>query len=409
MAGVVGLLITSLGLALVIWFLIIDSQNEEVEAQLRVAVMALNAPSELATASNIPTVSITLTGRPEDVERATIEDFEASIDLTGLAAGRHEIPIFARSLDSDLRVRRVTPETVEVTLEEVVERTVQVSVAFSNTQPLGFEHGEPVLSSTVVVVSGIQQLVDLVDTVVAPVDVGGATVDQELTVTLQARTNAGAAISGLQIEPNVIDVTVPIRQEIFPRALAVAPDLTGAPAVGYRVATISVEPLSVVVVGTLEALEGAIEAPTAPISIEGLSADFVQTIAVRAPDGLALEEETRVVVRVRIEAVLAQGVFSIDVELLRLGEGLEATVFPAAIDVTVLGPAPEVASLVDVALGASADLGDLDAGVHRVPIRISFSGTVEVTNVFPETVTVVIGVAEPEDEVEEAAADGETR
>ncbi len=392
--GVLSLMLASTGLALVIWFLITDSGNEPIEEPLRFAltIESVNIPSGLATASSIPTAAITISGRPDEVERVTIDDFEASINLAGLREGTHEIPVRVRSLDGDVRVRSVAPESVVVTLEPVVQRTIPVTAVLANPPPLGFEIGAPVLSVDSVTVSGIQQLVDLVDTVVARVDVTGATVDVNRPgVALQARTSSGAVVSGPQfvIEPATVDVLVPIQQELFQRAVAVSPQLVGEPAPGYRIAAVTIEPLTVVVVGTLEALEDA-QASTTPISIANLNGDLIRVVSAVPREGLTLEENTRVTVRVEVEPVTAQAVFDIPVAVVNLAEGLEALPSPLTVRITVIGPAPVIAELIDAELRVIADAADLGTGLHTVPVRVGFSGSIELTRVEPEDIDLVI-------------------
>ena len=250
---------TSVILALVIWFLVTESQLATVEERLGfgLTVEVVNTPNGLAPANRLPTASINIAGGESDVQAVIADDFVATVDLAGLPAGAHDVPVRVRSLADGVRVRSVTPESVEVILEPVEQRTLQVTVLPANPPPLGFEVGEPVLSSQSVTVSGIRQLVDLVDVVVAAIDLGGTTVAIDVTTILQARTATGAAVSGVQIDPATVEVRIPVEQLTFRRSVAIEPLLTGRPRTGFRVAGVDVEPLSVVVVGTLEALASA--------------------------------------------------------------------------------------------------------------------------------------------------------
>ena len=152
-----GLFVAAVALALVIWFVITDSENVTITEPLGFAltVQAVNIPSDLATASRIPPALIEIAGRQDDVARATPDDFIATVDLTGLPPGVHEIPVSIRSRDDDVTVRSVQPQAVVVRLESVVTREVPVSVEVENSPPLGFDVGEPVAAESVVTVSGI--------------------------------------------------------------------------------------------------------------------------------------------------------------------------------------------------------------------------------------------------------------
>ena len=375
-----------------IWFVITDAQNETVEERLGFAlpVETVAIPTDLATASRIPPVSITISGRENDVGRATGDDFRALIDLAGLSDGTFQVPIQVRSLNSDIRVRSVTPEAVEVALEPLVRRVIPVRVVISDPPPLGFILDDPMVAESTVTVSGIQQLVDLVDMVVAPIDVAGATVDVRLPVTVRARTASGATISGVEIQPPVVNVVIPVRQEIFRRQIAVTPRITGTPAVGYRIAGFQVEPFTVTVVGTLDALQANLEAFTNPIFLSGNDDDVETGVRVVLPAGLALESEVSVTVRILIEPVRVQAVFLRPVEVIGLAEGLEAVADPGAVEVTVTGPDPVIRNLVDVSLRVTADVEDLDFGEHLITVRVGFASGIEVMEVAPIDVLISI-------------------
>lgn len=388
-------------LALVIWFLVTDSELETVEERLGfgLAVEAVNTPNGLAPANRLPTASINIAGSESSVQAVIADDFVATVDLAGLEAGSHNIPVRVRSLADEVRVRSVTPESVEVILEPVEQRSLPVTVVHANPPPLGFEVGEPELSATAVMVSGIRQLVDLVDVVVAAVDLGGATVAIEVTAILQARTATGAAVSGVQIVPATVDVRVPVEQVTFRSSVAVEPQLTGRPRTGFRVAGVGVEPLNVVVVGTLDALGGVETVTTVPISVAAHEADFRTDVGLVLPAGLALETETTVSVRVAIEPIHTETAFLLPVEAVGLGDGLVADVRPLLVTLTLEGPSAAIAEIVEGRGTAIVDLTDLTPGLYPLPVEFDAMPGVAVT-LRPEEVVVVI-----EEEEEEAAAE----
>lgn len=405
------LFLTAIGLAIVIWFIITDSENETVVEPLGFAltVQARNIPSDLAAASRIPPALIEISGREDDVTAASPEDFVATVDLSGLPAGAHEIPINVSSRDSDVTVRSVQPQFVEITLESVVSRLVQVTVEVENSPPLGFDVGDPVAGVATVSVTGIEQLVELVDTVVARIDIGGATVDVDATVSLQARTSTGASVGAVQISPPTVDVRVPVQQEIFRRAVAVTPQITGSPAPGFRVESVTVDPVTVVVVGTLQALEQAGSATTLPVLISNRSANLQAQAAVIPPDGLALEDPSAtVLISIGLSAFIEEAVFRVPVEITGLGGGLEATLTPERVEVRVRGPAPDIAALDLSSFRVTVNAIGVSPGLRSEPVQVAFSGDLDIVSVTPAQVNMRIEAPPPEAPAEEddASANG---
>lgn len=387
------LFVTAAGLALVIWFVITDSENVTVTEPLGFAlpVQAVNIPSDLAVASRVPPVVIDIAGREDDVGRATPDDFVATVDLTGLPPGAHEIAVNIRSRDEDVTVRSVQPQSVVVILESVVSRQVPVAVEIENSPPLGFDVGEPVTAESLVTVSGIPQLVRLVDTAVARIDIRGATVTVDATVSLQARTSTGAAVGQVQISPPSIEVEVPVEQAVFRRAVAVTPRIHGEPAPGFRVRSISVEPVTAVVVGTLADLEAAGSATTEPVEIGDRRSDLRASAVVVPPSGLALEQPgLTVIVTVGLAPFTVEAVFPVPVEVTGLGGGLSVSLAPRRVAVRVRGPAPDIAELDASSFRVTVNAIGVQPGVRTEPVRVAFSGDVDIVSVAPREVTLVV-------------------
>lgn len=384
---------TAAGLAIVIWFVITDSENVTVTEPLGFAlpVQAVNIPSDLAVASRVPPVVIDIAGREDDVGRATPDDFVATVDLTGLPPGAHEIAVNIRSRDEDVTVRSVQPQSVVVILESVVSRQVPVAVEIENSPPLGFDVGEPVTAESLVTVSGIPQLVRLVDTAVARIDIRGATVTVDATVSLQARTSTGAAVGQVQISPPSIEVEVPVEQAMFRRAVAVTPRIHGEPAPGFRVRSISVEPVTAVVVGTLADLETAGSATTEPVEISDRRSDLRASAVVVPPSGLALEQPgLTVIVTVGLAPFTVEAVFPVPVEVTGLGGGLSVSLAPRRVAVRVRGPAPDIADLDPSSFRVTVNAIGVQPGVRTEPVRVAFSGDVDIVSVAPREVTLVV-------------------
>lgn len=100
------------------------------------------------------------------------------------------------------------------------------------------------------------------------------------------------------IEPKSIPIRLEIRRE---RQIELAPQLTGSPAPGFEVRSVSTEPGSVMIRGAASRVNAVAKAETEPLSIEGLSADreFPQ-VMVTVPDARLTLIDTVVNVTVRI-------------------------------------------------------------------------------------------------------------
>ena len=97
------LLITVVVLALVVWFVIADAENREIETRLgfSLQVDVIDLGSNLAVVGDPLPVSVTVVGREEDVESARPEHFKATVSLRNRSAGRHSLPVRVEAVEGD--------------------------------------------------------------------------------------------------------------------------------------------------------------------------------------------------------------------------------------------------------------------------------------------------------------------
>ena len=321
------LLITVVVLAVVVWFVIADAENEEIETRLgfSLPVFWQELGSNLAVVVEPPPVSVTVVGREADVESAQPEHFRATVSLRNRPAGRHSVPVRVEALEGEVRVRAVQPETAVVILQETVEREVPIVIEPSNLPPLGFRVETPEVSRETAIVSGLASEVEAVDAVVARLDLGGATVSVERDVTLEARTASGGTVTAVRVSPRSVQVRVPIEQEVFRRTASILPDVIGTPAAGYRVRAVRATPPTVDVLVSVDALDDVVEVPTALIDVSGRELDIIAEVELIFADGVAPagEGETSVRVTVVIEPVISSVRLSVEVETFGLNSALE--------------------------------------------------------------------------------------
>ena len=397
------LLGTVVALALVIWFVITDVQNREFEQPLgfSLPVSVINLPTNLAVAGQALPVSLTVVGTRGALDAVSPDDFSATIDARGRSAGQHSLPVRAESLVEDVRVRAVQPETAVLTLQELIRREVPVRVETANPPPLGFSVGQPTVAPARAIVTGIAQDVELVEAVVARLDLAGATVSLEGDVQLEPRTSGGAAIPRVEVEPRFARVAVPIVQEVFRRAVAVRADVRGAPRAGYRVVEITVEPTTVELFVPLDAtVEDAVL--TELIDIEDRRSSVRRLVPLELGDAAAAGA-TEVLVTVVIDLIESTVRLSAAVRAEGVGEGLELVLItPELVQIELRGPAEEVARIEGPLEDAIADVSGLGAGRHTVEVSATAPPGTTLTGLLPRIVTVVLTRPAPPPESEEA-------
>jgi YbbR domain-containing protein len=229
--------------------------------------------------------------------------FAATVDLSGVAplSGGPPIavPVTLVSLDQRVQIVDFQPREVQVQLDPVVERTLPVTVAMG-TVPEGVAVGPPQVEPSTVTLRGASSRVEAVDQVVARVSIDASALNVDRDVDLVAVDGNGNPVPGVDLDPARARVRVAVARELANRTLPVVPVLSGAPAPGYRIVAISVEPLIVTLSGeaaTIGALEGA---QTEAINVEGRTTDLEAIVNLDLPDGVSVNgaEQVKVVLTI---------------------------------------------------------------------------------------------------------------
>jgi len=330
----------------------------------------------------------------EDVfDSLTAADFEATVDLDGLTVGVYDLPVQVRPLTSrgGLRVEDVLPGTIPVRLAQLTTKSVAVSVEVQGQPPSGFTMDSPRLKDREVLVSGPQEKVDQVTQAVAVIDVDGRTEPVDQAVRLVPRDQRGFLVQGVELAPSITDVTINIEQQQFSRPLAVSPQLTGAPADGYNVVSVSTNPTVVTVLGSQAFIEGAVSIATRPVDIAGATEDVVRSVSLDLPSGASVTGGVPVVtVTVKIEPAYGLATFGVPVAATNLGEGLSIQGGLPSVQVTLYGPLPQMRTLGPTAVSVAVDLKDKDAGTHRLALKVTPPPGIEVRSVTPAEIDVVL-------------------
>ncbi|MEW5721268.1 MAG: CdaR family protein, partial [Chloroflexota bacterium] len=324
--------------------------------------------------------------------------FRAVADLARLKAGEHKVPIQVQVTDPRVTVTGVEPADVDIRLERLKARTLDVRGDVLDTVPLGFTFRPPTLNPTQVTVSGPETLVDQVAEASADVYLRGAKTPIEREVPVEVRDAQGNLLSGLTISPTVTSVKVQVEQRVGYKDVSIKTTLKGAPAAGYWVSNIVVNPSTVTIVGNpdiLAKIPGFIE--TVPVDVNNATADINKRAALSLPEGVSVLNNEGATVQVSITPLLGGQTVRRKISLQGLKRGQTATISPDTVEVILSGPLPNLQSLAADDVQVVVDVANLAAGVYQLKPRVpTVPGALRVQNIVPDTVQVgVIDLSTP--------------
>jgi len=379
-------------LATFVWLQVVNEQNPVSRRVMEVPVKVVSLAEGWRVLSVTPErINVTLEGRAKTFERSDLAQVVALVDLSSahLSPGRLEMKATVTP-PRGLRVVEVSPNVVQVDVDPLVSREVPVRVALIGKPHEDYQHGEPFLTVASATVSGPKRLVEKVEVASAEVEITGAQNDVVRTVKLVPRDLAGTEVSGLAVTPPETQVRVPMVALPPSRTVPVQVIQEGAPAEGYRVKSITVNPSSVKVRVSGEGSSPSV-IPTKPVKLTGQSSSYTVLVSLALPPGVTPVQDTWVTVSVEIvEDTVTKRFSNRPVIVQNLSPGLTWDLSPQSeVDVVIEGRRDLVDKVTKDDIRAYVDAQGLPEGEHKVVVRAEVEGRdgVSVITIEPSNLT----------------------
>ena len=322
------------------------------------------------------------------------DSVRASLDLTGLSAGKHTVNVQITVAIRPYQIVLANPTTVTVDLESFSTQTFPLVLSLTGQPSAGYQAGDASMDLTEVAVSGPESLVHQVARTRVVVNLDGVRESIDESLQIQVVDNHNKPLKGLTINPEAVRVNIPISQQGGFRDVAVKVIVQGQQAAGYRIENISVFPPVVTVFSDdpelVNKLPGVVE--TQPLNLQDRHEDISTRLTLDLPDNITIVGSKTVQVQVSISPIQTSITLSNQpVNVIGLSEGLSAQVFPQAVDVIISGPVPVLDALTSKDIALSVDCKGLAAGVYQLEPKVNpLVDNVLVESILPSTVEVVI-------------------
>jgi len=364
-------LVLAILLALVVWTVATQELNPAVDLDFNQPIpVQYIGPDDGYIVTNEPpeTATVRVHAPSDAVRELTRNDFIVVADLTGLTSGEHTVELEARVADGVQAVLlAVRPATVVVELEELAVRELPIQLVQNGELPVGYRAGVVSIEPSMATIRGPASAVQLVSEVRVSVDVTDVREPINDELTLLPLDSEGEIVEGVTVEPGTVQVNIPVFQEADFREVTVVPSIAELETPrGYFVTNIRVEPPIVPIRGDPDVLQNINSIETEPIRLTAVQSDQTFVAQLVPPQGVTLEGVRTVTVYISIEAQLGFDNMEVPIEVVGLEEGLEATVAPERVVVSLRGPLPVLERLRPENIVITVDVTDLDPGTHRL-------------------------------------------
>lgn len=412
------LILLSIVLAFFIWVIatISTDPTEEGRFSQTVTIETTGLSDDMLITSGMPyTVSINLRAPNSVWRRISLERVQAKaiIDVTGLDAGTHQVPIEVQVGISPIQIVSYNPSVATVTIEKYETREYPIEVNETGEISTAFRASTPVLSQETVSITGTVSQLDTISKVAVELEHNNNTETIEETLQVYAYTEDGKTLRDLTIQPEKVKVTQEIRMRGGYRILSVKLAVQGEIAQGYRVDNLSVEPGFVTVYSAdkelLNSLNSYIETET--VMLDEINASTNRKVSLNVPEGITLVGESTVTMNVTISAIEGTTTLSqIPISVIGFEDGMHATISPQDIDVYLVGPINSLNEIEPEDIHAVIELQDLEDGSYQLAprVEVSSSDSISVQYVTPATIEVQISHTDnPDDNAEETSSETE--
>jgi YbbR domain-containing protein len=358
-----------------------------------VPVDFIRPPTGATLISELEPVTVIRYRAPLDVGVVGPDRFRATVDLSTVQATAGgppvSVPITLIALDQRIQIVDFQPREEQVQLDPVEERDMPVTVTMG-TVPDTVTVGPPNVDPQTVTVRGASSRVDSVSQILARVPIDASALNVDRDVDLVAVDTNGNQVPNIEIDPQRAHVTITVAQQLATRTLPIAPQLTGTPAPGFRITSVTVDPLVVTVSGEASVVSLLQSAQTVPLDVTGRTSDLEAEVSLALPNGVTVSGTDTVRVMLSIEQETGTQTFGVGVALSGELAGYSYSVSPDHVNVTLGGPTLNLASLDPASLIATANVADLTPGTHTVQLDFVPPDGLDVVSLDPTEVTVTV-------------------
>lgn len=379
-------------LAVFLWVQVTGEQNPVTQRVISgVPVVYTNVDQGLVLLEKKPdTISVKVQGLRGAVAKLTKDDFTATVDLHGGKTGWGDFPLTVKVKVADIELLEYTTQA-SARLDVVTSRPMDVQIHLAGVLGDDYANKQPTAKPSQVEVSGTSGRLDLIAKITGDVDLTGATGEIKRSVTVKAVDAQGLDMPDITIKPSMVDVTVSVVALPPGEVVPVKGKVTGDPAPGYHLVSVSADPLEVKLRGDPTRLAGIESVSFVPFSVAGATGIVSQDAEIVLPPGATMAEPQTVRVTAIIEEDGAEKTISgVPVSIGGVASGLAGSLSPGSLSVTVRGPKTKLTGLSAKDIVASVNAAGLTAGTYNLTPDVAVPAGFSVVAKDPATLTLTI-------------------
>ncbi len=367
-----GLKITALLLAVLIWFYVSLNQGPEVVREFTsIKLTARNVSENVVITNELPSIRVTLRGSKVLMDKIEKENIIAYIDLLDKKPSKDQVYV---KIDAPQTVTVIStdPELVPVDLQNLAAKEVPIYINYSGQAPAGIALDVPTINPSRLPITGPEQNIAKIKEARVTVNRADAKEGQfSLNLPYDLIDESGQAISktklsSLKIRSSYETLTVDFegisRQQV--KTVGIRARTTGNLPSDRVINSIDVLPKSVMISGSYEVLSKIDAIYTLAFNLNGVAASIDQMIDLDVPKGVSADVSYARII-VNIEPIGTKNIRAyVDV----VSGGKDYEINPSIVIIKIQGPSSLLSSLTLVLV--SIDISSLPKGEHTLQVMV---------------------------------------
>lgn len=343
------------------------------------------------------TVNVRVKGKKSDLDsdRFSSKDIVARVDLSGYQEGNVKVPVGVDIFDQFSKIEVVShdPKDILFNIDKYITKEQNVIIKTVGKLSEDFIIEDIVAKPSTIFIRGPRTWVNQVSEVVGIVDITDRNSTSSISVPIKLLDDKGNDIRGVDKEPGVIDVHIPIMSRLsLPIEIQTENELPD----NYIITEMKVFPSTVEIKGNKTILD-LTSIKTKPIDINTLIDKSTVEVELDLPHNVELlDPNQKVRISYNVEELITKeytvSTQDIDVRNINTNLRIESIEQVSEIKINIKGTKNILDDIRKEDIVEYLDLKDLQAGSHRVEIQVEDLEDLVIESIGPNFITVELRV-----------------
>lgn len=287
--------------AIIVWVVIIASQQTPYQFTDEIDVKAFNMPEQLSLTSTLPKVKIKVITAKEILSSLTVNDFEAYVDMKNVSKGLNTLDVFVTPKIQNVTVAGTDPSRISFKVEDVGQKQVAISTVVTGNPRAGYKAEKPIIVIDKAQVKGAASLIGKVSEVRATIKFDGTeNASFEKQIQLKAFDQSGVEVKEVKIDPENINVSINITQQVQQKTVGIKVGIKGTPKNGW-IEKITTEPATMEIKGDGKYLDALDYISTEEVDVTEITKTMEKYVPLNIPKNVSIVNASGDRVKVTIE------------------------------------------------------------------------------------------------------------